>query len=671
MVNNNGIIFFLQELKMKLIKLIIIRLVLSTLAIISVSAHLYLTQAATYNLTVQADKRTQPWNRYYEMGVATCHMNTIINTYWGRGISNALKIGHDEAGFSYFRGHGILNSDIALVDTNKDGTLKLNWTRFDSVYNLAIRAGLRPILEISTTPPALASGNDLIGTSGTVWYGGAGPNRSVPNKGGWGRWLMLMDSIVTHCEKKWGVEEVRNNWFFEVWNEPTWWYMGFEKYFDLYDYTVTGLKNGDSLVRVGGPAAEGTNTITGGREFQLLLDHCRSGTNAATDKTGTAIDFLTYHWYSNNSVPIGITGALLNANNLVTMHKAVTDTLRKNYSWFNGPVFIDEYGPSSSTPVCRDHQASATWIIKTVHLLNEGGPQYPPPPMLAYWALSDLYEEFQNKLQVLSFQEGNYGMFLRGSPSYQNSWDIPKPPFQAYRLLHWLGDFEIQSSGGTTGSGVNLVATCDSNNNKLQILVYNHYASISQSSAPADSVILTVSAIPWKSGTAMVEHYCIDTTHSNSYTAWVGMGKPSAPSNAQWDALRGSSQLERYDSTMTATLTGNSFSKTFKANYYSVHLLLVSNPKPTLVKKSEKQTRVSEPGDLRVLVGNGKIRLVMPEKGYYTASFYTISGQKIFEAAEFGPGDALISIPKIPASAFVLQCRSEKVSFGKKIFVWP
>ncbi len=645
--------------------------VLSTLATILFSAQLFSAHAAAYNLSVQADKRTQAWNRYYETGAATCHMNTVINTYWGRGISNALKIGHDEAGFGYFRGHGILNSDIALVDTNKDGTLKLNWTRFDSVYNLALRAGLRPILEISTTPPALASGNDLIGTSGTVWYGGAGPNRSVPNKGGWGRWLALMDSIVTHCEKKWGVQEVRDNWYFEVWNEPTWWYMGFEKYIDLYDYTVTGLKNGDSLIRVGGPAAEGTNTITGGREFQILLDHCRSGTNAATGKTGTAVDFLTYHWYSNNSVPIGITGAVLNADNLATMHKAVTDTLRKNYPWFRGPVFIDEYGASSSTPVCRDHQSSATWIVKTVHLLNENGPEYPPPPMLAYWALSDLYEEFQNKLEILSFQEGNYGMLLRGKSSYPNSWDIPKPPFQAYRLLHRLGDFEIHSGGGTTGNGVNLVATCDSGNNKLQILVYNHYASVSQSSAPTDSVTLTVAGIPWKSGTAAVEHYCVDTTHSNSYTAWVKMGKPAVPSNAQWDALRNASRLEHYDSTAVTTLAGNSFTKTFKAGYFSIHLVILSNPETTKAKKKPDRTELPAQLEFRVNVNKGKINLSIPQNGPYLIRLYSGDGRKVSEDALYGPGIVAIPAEKVPAGVYVLECKGEKASLVKKTLVRP
>ena len=53
------------------------------MTLIAVGAHLFTIPAATYNLAVEADKRTQHWNRYYEMGVATCHMNTVINTYWG------------------------------------------------------------------------------------------------------------------------------------------------------------------------------------------------------------------------------------------------------------------------------------------------------------------------------------------------------------------------------------------------------------------------------------------------------------------------------------------------------------------------------------------------------------------------------------------------------------
>ena len=114
------------------------------------------SEAATYNLTVVGNHRTQTWNRFYEKAVATDHQNTLITTYWNRGIGNALKVGHNEAGFQYWRGHAILDADVGLVTAATATTLTLNWTRFDSVYNTGIAAGMRPILEISCTPPPLA-----------------------------------------------------------------------------------------------------------------------------------------------------------------------------------------------------------------------------------------------------------------------------------------------------------------------------------------------------------------------------------------------------------------------------------------------------------------------------------------------------------------------------------
>jgi len=27
---------------------------------------------------------------------------------------------------------------------------------------------------------------------------------------------------VLHCEARYGASEVRNNWYFEIWNEPDW-----------------------------------------------------------------------------------------------------------------------------------------------------------------------------------------------------------------------------------------------------------------------------------------------------------------------------------------------------------------------------------------------------------------------------------------------------------------
>lgn len=631
---------------------------------------LFGANAATYNLTVVGNHRTQTWNRFYEKAVATDHQNTLITTYWNRGIGNALKVGHNEAGFQYWRGHAILNANVGLVTAATATTLTLNWTRFDSVYNTGIAAGMRPILEISCTPPPLASN-----ASSTVSanYNGVAPNKSPPTKYGWGQWVALMDSIVTHCENKWGVSEVRNNWYFEVWNEPDWWYAGFpQPYLTLFDYTCYGLKLADSLVRVGGPACEGTNIFQGGDDFADLLNHCHTGYDSATGKTGTKIDFLTYHWYADNSIT-GVAGAILNANNSAAIQKMVTDSM-KHYSWFTGPVFEDEMGPTYNAGVQRDMHQSASWLARTIHLLNEGGPTYPPPPTFAYWAISDLYEEAMTATGTLSFEQGNFGMLLRGSSTYANSWDIEKPVFQAYRLLHKLGVYEDSSYGGIAASatnGVSLIATSDSTNDSMQILVYDHYVSTTQSSAPTDSIILTVNNIPWAPGPVHVEDFLVDTTHSNTYTRWVSLGKPAVPSNAQWDSLRLAANLAHYDSVITSTLTGTTFTKTFSQHYYSVMLVVLSNPNAVAVQRQSAAAKSFAPAVLRVEIRSGKMMLALPEAGKYSVRLYLTTGRVVFAANTSGSTAVAFSLPKIPAGIYLVRCTNAKQSLVAQVAVAP
>jgi xylan 1,4-beta-xylosidase len=222
-------------------------------------------------LTVDAAATGAPWDRFYEGAVATDHANTILSAAWGRNAQGALKKGHDEAGFRYARFHGILNRDIAVypevAPATATETPAYNWERFDQVYDAVVAAGMRPIVEISFTPPALASNTAQI--QAQLWYGGVSPNISKPIKPPtaeagalptWDHWQKFMADIVTHLEEKYGAEEVRANWYFEVWNEASWMYgPGASGYNELYYNTVLGLLRGDPQIKVGGPADSGPN----------------------------------------------------------------------------------------------------------------------------------------------------------------------------------------------------------------------------------------------------------------------------------------------------------------------------------------------------------------------------------------------------------------------------
>jgi xylan 1,4-beta-xylosidase len=74
------------------------------------------------------------------------------------------------------------------------------------------------------------------------------------------------------------------------------------------------------------------------------------------------------------------------------------------------------------------------------------------------------------------------------------------------------------------------------------VLVWN-YHDVNQP-APAAPASLTIRGIPAGVDRVLLEHYRIDDTHSNAYTAWQKMGSPQHPTTQQYAALRSAGQLQ-------------------------------------------------------------------------------------------------------------------------------
>ena len=132
--------------------------------------------------------------------------------------------------------------------------------------------------------------------------------------------------------------------------------------------------------------------------------------------------------------------------------------------------------------------------------------------MYGYWTLSDIYEEM-NTGTATAYREGNYGLLLKGDPNIPASFDVAKPAFNAFRLLHMMTDTIVPVSGGiasATDNGVGAVATLASDGNSIQILVYNHINSFDIATWEAKSqestlVSLAVSNLPFTP--TRVRHY--------------------------------------------------------------------------------------------------------------------------------------------------------------------
>jgi hypothetical protein len=288
-------------------------------------------------LVVDAGQKGQPWNRFYEKGVALDHAHTLISTAYGRNAAAALKQGHDQAGFQYVRFHGILNDDIAVY-SESNGTAAYDWTRLDQVYDAIAAAGMKPIVEISFTPSALASTSKV---QTALWYNSNSPNISKPKD--WTKWEAFMTAIVQHLETRYGTAEVRSNWFFEVWNEPSWMYeTGDNGYNELYAHTSKGLAAGDSQIRIGGPAGsagESPGLISG------LISYAKSNS--------PKLDFITFHNYANDN-----SGKVADANAMLSFYDSISNTISS--AKFTGTVINDEFGSSYDTVVTRDNEVAAS-----------------------------------------------------------------------------------------------------------------------------------------------------------------------------------------------------------------------------------------------------------------------------------------------------------------------
>jgi xylan 1,4-beta-xylosidase len=517
-------------------------------------------------LVVDAGQRGNPWSRFYEKVVASDHANTLLTTAYGRNAQLAIKKGHDQAGFGYLRFHGILDDDIGVY-SEPGGVPTYTWTNLDRVYDAIIAAGMRPFVEISFMPKAMSSNPTQAQT--LLQYNGASPNTSPPKD--WTLWQNFMTALVQHLEQRYGAAEVRN-WFFEIWNESSWMYtLSTGGYNMLYQQTVQGLLKGDSMIKVGGPAESQGGSLG---MVDSLIKYGRTAANNAR------LDFATYHAYGQTGTtanPYGPPLAIASPKpgttiSSVDFHAAVMNLIRTDT--FTGPVFVTEWGPSYSVSnVQSDNEVAASYIAKVIHLLGSN-PSVPPPAGFGYWVISDLYEENDTGTNT-AFRPGNLGLLLKGDTAIGAiSYDVAKPAFNAFRLLHLMGDVQVSTTGGTTGDGVNAGATVAADNSAMQILVYNHTDGGTASSTASTLVNLTVNNLPFGTGPVRVRQYIVDRTHSNAYTTWVGQGSPARPTLAQWTALSASAELCYYDATVTPT--AGSWSVTFPQNTYSASLLVLS-----------------------------------------------------------------------------------------------
>ena len=114
-----------------------------------------------------------------------------------------------EAKFRVVKMHSIFDDDM-MVYSEFDGKPHYNFNLLDNVFDFLLSINLKPFVQLSFMPSALAAQKDK-----TTFYANVitSPPKDI------NRWNCLVDKFVRHLIDRYGKSEVES-WPFAVWNEP-------------------------------------------------------------------------------------------------------------------------------------------------------------------------------------------------------------------------------------------------------------------------------------------------------------------------------------------------------------------------------------------------------------------------------------------------------------------
>jgi xylan 1,4-beta-xylosidase len=448
--------------------------------------------ATTETITIDACSPTQPfphfWERVFGSGRAIL---TLRESY--RQDLRAVK---DITNFEYVRFHAIFHDEVGLYDEDQHGRPVYNFSYIDQIYDGLLENGVRPFVELSFMPQKLASKR----IAHRFWYK---PITASPKT--WSRWEDLIFRFTKHLVDRYGIEEVVK-WYFEVWNEPNiHFWSGKPKestYYKLYDCAAHAIKRVSPHLRVGGPATAQAAWV------DRFIKHCV--------EKHVPIDFVSTHIYANDK-PKDIFGkkAKIPRKEMVARAVRKVNEQVKFSALPDLPIHWTEYNASYKTEVSiTDAPFMGPWLAETI--LNCDGLL----TTLAYWTFSDVFEE-QGVVKRPFY--GGYGLIAAGH--------IPKASYNAFKLLHMLGNERIKLESPST------IAT-RRNDGSLGIAVWN-YAPPNKAGSQR-TVILVIKGL---SGSNQVRIHLLDRYSGSPLEHWKRMGSPPFPTSEQQRQLRAAAEL--------------------------------------------------------------------------------------------------------------------------------
>lgn len=427
-----------------------------------------------------------------------------------------------------------------------DGTPRYDWTIVDRIFDTYIERKMKPLVEIGFMPRALSAKPDPYQHD---WAPGLNYNRIYT---GWAypptdynKWRDLVSEWVRHSVQRYGRREVET-WYWEVWNEPDigYWQGTPEEFQKLYDYAADGVKRALPTARIGGPHMTGPNGARTQKLFREFLEHCLRGTNYATGKTGSPLDFVAFHAKGaprvvDGHVRMGISNHLRAISNGFEIVASFPE-LRKT------PIIIGESDPEGCAACSVRTNPENAYRNGTMYS------SYTAAQLARTYELADLHG-------VNLVGSVTWAFEFEGQPYFAGFRDlatngIDKPVLNVFRMLGMMGGerLPVRSSSAASlesirDNGVradpDIYGMASRRGREVTVLLWNYHDD--DLPAPAADVQLQLDGVT--AGRPTLTHYRVDAAHSNAYEVWKRMGSPEQPTSSQYRDLERAGKLQMVD----------------------------------------------------------------------------------------------------------------------------
>jgi xylan 1,4-beta-xylosidase len=485
--------------------------------------------------------------------------------------------GHDEPNYTYMKDGRKLVSEIAalspvpvyvrvhslLVTGDGEPALKwgstnaytedasgkpvYNWAIIDRIFDTYMERKMKPLVQIGFMPEALSShpqpyrhhwkpGDNY----NDIYTGWAYPPKD------YAKWAELVYQWVSHCVQKYGRAEVES-WLWEVWNEPNigYWKGTPEEYHKLYDYSADAVMRALPTARVGGPDSTGPAGASAGNFLRNFLEHVVRGKNYVTGKTGSPLDFVSFHAkgsprFIEGNVVMGIEKQLQDLSKGFEIIASFPEVKSK-------PIIIGESDPEGCA-------ACSSRVYPQNAYRN--GVMYSSYTA----AVMPRHLDLAAKHGVNLLGAVTWAFEFEDQPWFDGFRDlatngVDKPVLNVFRMLGMMtgervaavssGEASVESmmaAGAKERPDVHALASVDAHS--AAVLVSNYHDSAKPGrTAPID---LAISGLP--RGRMLMQHFRVDDRYSNSYEAWKRMGSPATPTPEQYALLEAAAQLEAAES---------------------------------------------------------------------------------------------------------------------------